>query len=295
MRNMAGLLLLALFIVPAWAHSPLTATGSDRAAALLSLLLLCWLWWMYWSGSRHVSAERWRVSLFHGTAVLTLLTVLGPLDHWAEHSSAAHMTQHMVMVVVIAPLFALARPMPQYFAASGTRGRQWWQASFAITRSPMFCAWLHGAVIWFWHLPPFYMLALENPWLHVFEHACFLVTALWFWWAVLHGSSRNAPFALLALLFTLMHTGFLGALLTFANAPWYPREAQSLQDQQLAGLIMWVMGGVPYILGSFYVGARWYRRLEDRLNLSDSTLRMYGTHDAQPPQIKRKPKPHRDQ
>lgn len=267
MRGVVGLLVAVLPASSALAHSPLTATGQDQVAAGISLLLLCWLWWLYWLGdrrgsTREVSSARWRFWLFHATAVLTLVTVLGPLDDWAEESSAAHMTQHMMMMVVIAPLFALARPMPQYFAACGAWGRKLWQASFAAARNPMLCAGLHGAVIWFWHLPPLYMLALENPWVHVFEHACFLVTALWFWWSVLHGSARNTHKALLALLFTLMHTGFLGALLTFAGEPWYPREARSLQDQQLAGLIMWVMGGIPYIIGAFWAGSRWYRRLE---------------------------------
>lgn len=269
MRKLIGSVAAALFVAPAFGHSPLTASGADRVAASLSLLLVCALWGLYWLGSRRTAASVWRRGLFHGTMILTLLTVLGPLDTWAEDSSAAHMFQHMMMMAVIAPLIAWARPMPQFFSASGELGRRCWQRAFAVTRYPMLCAWLHGAVIWFWHVPPLYMAALEDPWLHVFEHACFLVTAIWFWWAVLYSNARQAPAALLALLFTLMHTGFLGALLTFASEPWYPREAQSLQDQQLAGLIMWVMGGVPYIIGAFFVGSRWYRRLADRLMVND--------------------------
>lgn len=61
---------------------------------------------------------------------------------------------------------------------------------------------------------------------------------------LLAGAAKRAPWALLALLFTLMHTGFLGAVLTFAESPLYG-EARSLADQQLAGLIMWVVGSVP--------------------------------------------------
>ena len=105
------------------------------------------------------------------------------------------------------------------------------------------------------------MLALENPWIHVFEHACFLISAVWFWWACLHAFTRNVPYALLALLVTLMHTGFLGAFLTFGSTPFYG-ESRNLADQQLAGLIMWVVGGVPYITAAFWVGHRWYRQLQ---------------------------------
>jgi putative membrane protein len=104
------------------------------------------------------------------------------------------------------------------------------------------------------------MLAVNNPWWHALEHACFLLSAGLFWWAVLRASRTRMPWALLALLLTLMHTGFLGAILTFAQSPIYG-EARSLEDQQLAGLIMWVLGGIPYLLASAWLGWRWYMQL----------------------------------
>jgi cytochrome c oxidase assembly factor CtaG len=58
-----------------------------------------------------------------------------------------------------------------------------------------------------------------------------------------------------------MHTGFLGALLTFANAPFYG-DTRSLADQQLAGLIMWVIGGIPYFIASLWIAYRWFRQME---------------------------------
>jgi len=244
----------------ALAHSPFSSDGAQQVAAGLTLLIIAALWLLYFVGDRRSPAARWRRWLFHATTLLTLATVLGPLDDWAENSSAAHMTQHMLMMVVIAPLFTISRPLPQFFAATKSL-RRLWLAPFRLTGKPMACAWLHGFVIWFWHLPPFYLLALENPWWHVVEHACFLVTAMGFWWAVLHSDTGRAPQALLALLFTLMHTGFLGAFLTFASAPWYPGESRDLADQQLAGLLMWVMGGIPYMIGALWAARRWYRRL----------------------------------
>src|SRR5690625_2979713 len=122
MRKLIGSVAAALFVAPAFGHSPLTASGADRVAASLSLLLVCALWGWYWLGSRRTAASVWRRGLFHGTMILTLLTVLGPLDSWAEDSSAAHMFQHMMMMAVIAPLIAWARPMPQFFSASGEMG-----------------------------------------------------------------------------------------------------------------------------------------------------------------------------
>src|SRR5690606_35907833 len=115
------------------------------------------------------------------------------------------------MMVVIAPLWAMSRPLAQLLAGGGGRALAWSLAPLLqFARHPLFAAWLHGAVIWFWHMPAFYTLALANPWWHLVEHACFLLTAGLFWWAVLGSNRQNAAWALLAVLFTLMHTGFLG-------------------------------------------------------------------------------------
>jgi putative membrane protein len=134
-----------------------------------------------------------------------------------------------------------------------------------LTRYPLLLAYLHGGVIWFWHMPYFYLLALENPWWHSVEHAFFLVTAGLFWWAVLNTSPRHSGWALLAVLFTLMHTGFLGAVLTFAQQPLYG-STRPLADQQLAGLIMWVVGAIPYMMAAMWIGYRWYLQLLRRMN-----------------------------
>ena len=241
-------------------HSPLQEGGQERLAALVSALLLGAFWLLYTLGSLRVR-PRWREGLaFHLASALCYLAVLGPLDRWAETSAAAHMTQHMLFMVVVAPLWVLARPLPQLAAGGGKVVRLAWLPALRLARYPMAAAWLHGAVIWFWHLPDFYLLALHNPWWHGVEHACFVVTAGLFWWAVLRSSPVNMPWALLAVLLTLVHTGFLGAVLTFAQVPLYG-EGRGLEDQQLAGLIMWVLGAIPYLLASVWIGHRWFRRL----------------------------------
>ncbi|MCW8091524.1 cytochrome c oxidase assembly protein [Alteromonas sp. ASW11-130] len=255
----------ALFLVvlspTALAHDPFSSPGEEGIAAGITAVIVMLLWLLYEVGARRASPTPWRRWLFHITALLTLFTILGPLDKWAEDSAAAHMTQHMFMMVIIAPAFALARPLPQYYKVWGQYGKRFWQLAFQITQYPMVCAYLHAVMIWFWHVPTFYMLAVDNPWVHIVEHACFLITAIWFWWACLHTFSHKVHLALLALLFTLMHTGFLGALLTFANEPFYG-EARGLTDQQLAGLIMWVLGGIPYISAGIWSVNRWYRKFD---------------------------------
>lgn len=248
------------FCPTALAHTPLEGSSQERLAALLTALLLATFWLVYWRGARR-RPPRWRHALsFHGATLLCFFAVLGPLDEMAETSAAAHMLQHMLFMVVIAPLWVLAQPLSQWIAGAGKLLARFWQPLLRLTHYPVSVAWLHGAVIWFWHTPVFYVLALEKPWWHTLEHACFLVTAGLFWWAVLRSSQGKAPQALLALLLTLVHTGFLGAILTFARTPLYG-EGRGLEDQQLAGLIMWVAGAIPYLMACVWVGHRWFRRI----------------------------------
>jgi cytochrome c oxidase assembly factor CtaG len=169
------------------------------------------------------------------------------------------MTQHMLFILVIGPLAALARPLPQWRSVLGRIGQPLWNPLLRSARHPGALALLHGAVIWIWHVPRLYQLALDNLWWHAIEHASFLLSAWLFWWAVLRAPPRQAPQALLAVLLTLIHTGLLGALLTFAPLSFYG-DARSLADQQLAGLLMWVPGGVLYLLGAGWVAWRWLGR-----------------------------------
>lgn len=247
------------------AHNPVTSSGGDRVSGLLSLALLVGFWFIYMAGTWRRPAKGYLALCFHFTVFLCALTLLGPLDDWAKTSTAAHMVQHMLLMVVIAPLWVMSRPLAQIIAGGGAIMAWLWRLMLRATRYPMMTAYAHGAVIWFWHLPYFYMLAVDNTWWHALEHLCFLFTAGLFWWAVLQGSRHNTPWALLALLFTLMHTGFLGAFLTFARAPLYG-EARSLADQQLAGLIMWVVGAIPYLCASAWMAHEWYKQLQRRMD-----------------------------
>jgi putative membrane protein len=259
----AGMLLILLALwLPAdvLAHSPFSGANQEKLANGLGALVLFVFWLGYNAGAFRVRpALHWWL-VFQCATLIAVFTVFGPLDELAETSAAAHMTQHMLMIVVIAPLWVLAKPLQQWAAVAGHPGIRLWTPLLRITRHPLPVAALQAAVIWFWHAPKLYVLALENPWWHLIEHVSFLLAASLFWWSVLHSSLGTAPRALLALLFTLMHTGFLGALLTFANTPLYG-EARTLQSQQLAGLIMWVLGGIPYLLAAFWCGNRWFRQL----------------------------------
>jgi PQQ-dependent catabolism-associated beta-propeller protein len=103
----------------------------------------------------------------------------------------------------------------------------------------------------------------------------FLLTATLFWWSVIHGRSRKAAYgmAVLFMFTTAMHSGLLGALLTFANSVWYRDYSTTtsywgispLQDQQLAGLIMWIPACLVYIIAGLALIAGWMQQSEQNV------------------------------
>ncbi len=222
----------------------------------LARCLFGFVWLAYAFGASVRRPGTVRRALFHLAMMIGALALFGPLDEWAVHSTTFHMAQHMLLIVVVAPLLVLGNPFAQWRAVLGRTLDPVWRASMRASRRPMACASVHGAMLWLWHAPGPYMVAVLHTGWHLIEHACFLLSGWMFWWSVLKASRAQIPRALLALLFTLMHTGLLGALLTFARTPLYWRESRELWDQQLAGLVMWVPAGGAYLLAAVLLASR---------------------------------------
>lgn len=184
-----------------------------------------------------------------GWAVVAL-ALLSPLHHAAERLVWAHMVQHELLMVVAAPLLVLGRPLEAFG----------WVVPFRVPRilsDPTFAWGLHAVALWAWHVPFLFEAAVRHPWVHLAQHAGFFLPAAIFWWTVLAPGTRALP-AVLSLFTTMMHTGALGALMTFSRAPWY--AGFGLEDQQLAGLVMWVPAGLAYPLGALWLLSRSLRR-----------------------------------
>ncbi|RYE97831.1 MAG: cytochrome c oxidase assembly protein, partial [Oxalobacteraceae bacterium] len=135
-----------------------------------------------------------------------------------------------------------------------------------ITR-PMHAWLIHFAALWIWHAPALFQAGLVDNDIHALQHASFLFSALLFWWAVLgrHGIHHSRGASIVYLFTTMMHTGALGALFTMSETVWYPLYGDRpalfgltpLEDQQLGGLIMWIPGGLAYVIAGLVLGARW--------------------------------------
>lgn len=217
-----------------------------------------------------------------GEATLSL-ALLSPLDRLSDSLFAAHMSQHELLMIVAAPLMVLGRPLAPYLWALPVRWRI--STSHALHRAPARWAWqfvsaplfvlvLHGAVRWLWHIPALFEGAMRNEGLHAVQHATFFATAALFWWALVHGRYGRAGYGL-AVLFvfaTALHTSVLGALIAVTPRLLYPiyrdRAAllgwQPLEDQELAGLLMWVPSGVLFLLCALALFAAWLGEAERR-------------------------------
>lgn len=259
-------LLCGVFVAACWptmalGHGAGFGGGVIEQAPIWLAQGLYGLAWLTYAAGAMRQRPRFGPRLAMHTAMLVAgLALFGPLDTLAEGSTAWHMVQHMLLIVVVAPLAVLARPLPQWRAVLGPSADALWRQLHRLSRRPMSCALLHAAAIWIWHAPGPYVAAVQSTAWHVLEHACFLFSGWLFWWSVLHPGRAGVLPAALALLFTVMHTGLLGALLSFASVPLYSAvstgSTTALADQQLAGLVMWIPGGLAYLLVAVWAAWR---------------------------------------
>lgn len=285
----ASALLLAL-PAPLRAHVPdagvaspaLTWSGEPWLLAVLAGVALLYvaglrnLWRSAGTGRGLSMPRAWA---FGGGWLTLLAALVSPLDTLGSELFSAHMVQHELLMIVAAPLLVLGRPLAVWTWSMPRR----WRARIAgglttgIIAGPWAAlthpvsAWaLHALALWLWHAPVLFDAALRTRWIHDLQHASFLSTALLFWWAVLGPGVHRAtrPAGLLYLFTTMAHTTALGALLTLAPTSWYaPYVATSVQlgldpleDQQLGGLVMWVPGGLVYLLATLALLASLMRR-----------------------------------
>ncbi len=220
--------------------------------------------------------------------IAALFTALvSPVDSAAESLFAVHMAQHLLLMAVAAPLLVLAAPqaalawgMPRRLDAVWRR-LGWLRRGIGGLARPAPALALHSLALWTWHVPAAYDAAVRSGALHALEHASFLGTALLFWWAVLQPgrTERRAHGPAALLLFVMaMQGGLLGALLAFSGSPWYASHlgttaawgATPVDDQQLAGLVMWIPGGASYLLALAWLLVDGLRAADLRVRAADA-------------------------
>src|SRR4051812_29638134 len=211
--------------------------------------------------------------------------LMSPLHWLGEHLFTFHMIEHEIVMAVSAPLLIAARPIGTMLWALPRSIRI--AAGRMLRRRSMVNAWewlsaggnatvLHGIAIWAWHAPVLFDAAVTNVAMHRLQHLSFLLTAMLFWWSVVYRS--NAGLAPWHLFLTMMHTSILGALMALSPKVLYQAQTATaaewgltpLQDQQLAGLIMWIPAGTVYAGAAMALTVIWIRKSGEVRRRSDA-------------------------
>ncbi len=251
---------------------------------LLTLTYLTGVRRLWRTAGRGRGLPRRRADAYLAGVAVLVLALVSPIDAIGETLFSAHMVQHMLLMVVAAPLLVLGRPeiallwaLPQphrkRIATLPRRSRPL-RIGWKALSHPLSVLALHVGTLWLWHVPTLYQAALANSLLHGLEHAMYLGTAMLFWWALLRagrmGRWPGYGAGILYVFGAALQSGALGALLLFARAPWYPAHAPGaelwgidlLVDQQLAGTLMWVPAGLVYTAAILLLFVAWLRRAD---------------------------------
>jgi putative membrane protein len=225
-----------------------------------------------------------QVTAFAAGMTALFLVLVSPVDAVADQLFWVHMVQHLVLLLVAPPLLVLGRPALAFLWAFGPRGRKrvarLWNGlglrqgieglMHPISVWLLFC----GAFV-VWHFPGPYQWAVGDELVHTLEHLSFFITGVMFWSLAIEPSGvRRLDYgpALVFIATAAILSGLPGALIALAPRPLYPIYAASdaawgltlLEDQQLAGVVMWIPGGLVYLFAAGYVFVKWLEQGERR-------------------------------
>jgi putative membrane protein len=255
--------------------------GPMMSTILLAVVGLCYAHgvraaWRQAGAGRGIRLRQ--VMCFAGGLAVVGVALSPPLDAMADDLFAAHMTEHVLLAAVAPPFLLFGAPLAAFaWALPGGRRRS--VVAFVKRRTLLRRCWLwitapavgwllHLVAMWMWHAPSLYELALRSEAVHAAEHVSFAGTAVLLWWPIAYPrTARRTAYAvgMGALFLTAMQTGVLGALITLSHQVLYPSQTAGaarwgltpMEDQTLAGLIMWVPGGLIYVAAMSVLFVKW--------------------------------------
>jgi putative membrane protein len=218
-----------------------------------------------WAVGPRVSARQ--LGCFLGGIAALAAALLGPVAEWAEHVSlSGHMVQHLLLTLVVPPLWLAGTPARVLRPLLRIPGIE--AAGRALTR-PAVALLVPAAVLVVWHRPALFEAALRHEAVHILEHLTLLGTGLLAWWPLLgplpEWPRPTPPAQLLFLFLSTVPMMTVAAPITLAEellypfyattAAWWPLSPRA--DQELAGVLMWVVGPLAYVVAATVVFFRW--------------------------------------
>jgi putative membrane protein len=267
-------------IADAWAHPERALTEIDFHASIVigvGVLSLLYAWGV------GPARRRWRlgppvgrqqVVCFSLAMLLLVVSLNGPMHHLSDYFLlSVHMLQHMLLALLFPPL--LLAGLPGWLFTPLLRREAWLRVGRFLTR-PITALLLFTFTMIGWHVPQAYELALRDHDVHIAQHLMFLATAVILWWPIA-GPATELPrltylWQIAYLFFMQLPMIALGAVLTMADGPIYPFYATAprvfsflppLEDQQIAGLFMWLPGHLVLWIPMGMIFFRWWRAQND--------------------------------
>ncbi len=193
-------------------------------------------------------APVWRLCCFIGALLTALVALLSPVDALADQLFLMHMVQHMLLLDAV-PILAILG-FTKVILRPVTRAVHYLERRAGALASPAFAVIVYVGVIWAWHVPAAYDVALRHPLVHVLEHITFVLAGSLYWWHLLSPIRARlrlgglGPVAYMGA--TKLFVGALGMGLAFAPSALYPYYVHHARvwglsahdDQSIAGLIM---------------------------------------------------------
>lgn len=261
---------------------------------VIPVALVCWLYLQGVSAVNRAHPKsphprKRTVYFFLGIATL-ILAIMSPLAAYEGELFAVHMWQHMLITLVAAPLLLLGTPITLALRASSVRIRKGvllpvlHSRVLKVIAFPVLAWLLFAFTMWASHFSPLYNAALENIWLHRLEHGWYIVAALFFWWPVVAADPTpwrmNHPIRMLYVFLQMPQNSFLALAVYNAKSVLYPHYEgivrdwgpSALQDQQLAGISMWVVGDLLFLIALVFVAYGWVQHEEREGKRQDRIL-----------------------
>lgn len=255
-----------------WTFEPLPTLGILAALAW-------WTWAVRRVNALHPSnrVPGRRTAAFVGGMLAIAFALLSGIDQYDTTLFSIHMVQHVLLTLVAAPLIALSAPVTLILRVAAPATRKRWILPVLHSRVLRFLAFpvvawvLFAGAMWVSHFSPLFDAALENPLIHDFEHAIYLVTALLFWWPAVALDPApwrmSHPARALYVFLQMTQNTFLSVVILNAQTVLYPHYATvqrswgptPLEDQQIAAAFMWVVGDMLFLAASFAILVGWSR------------------------------------
>jgi len=256
----------------AWTFAPLPTLG-------IAIAVAWWLWAVRRVDARHPGhpVPRRRTAAFVAAMLALGVALASGIERYDTTLFSIHMLQHVLLVLVAAPLIALAAPITLVLRLASPASRRGWILPILhsrIVRTLAFpvTAWvIFAGVMWGSHFSGLFDVALEQPIVHDLEHGVFLASALLFWWPAVGVDPApwrlNHPARIGYVFLQMTQNTFLAVVLLNVSTVLYPHYAtlgrpygiNPLDDQRLAAGVMWIAGDAIFLAAIMVLVAGWMR------------------------------------